>query len=345
VLVACALGYGWFRLAQPIPHESTASILIVQQNSDPWDAGRANDDSLKANLDLTAEGVRKSQPVPDLAVWSESSVTSVLVERGNRLTPQRNPLVPAVRQMGIPILFGGVVILDRQRQEAMNASVLISPDGMVLDTYGKMHPVPFAESIPFYELEPVRKFFRNVVGIWNPWVSGTRHTIFRVPLGAGGAMSFGTPICFEDAFSDLCRRYITAGADLLVNITNDSWSKTWSAEIQHFSVARFRAIENRRVLVRSTNGGVSAVIGPWGDIRSRMPFFESTWRTVDVPVYREKFFTPYTRFGDWLPVVMIALLLVVLVVDVRQNKKAVLPRLAPGGTAFSDSHGWTYWSS
>jgi apolipoprotein N-acyltransferase len=345
VLVACALGYGWFRLAQPIPHQSSASLLIVQQNSDPWDAGRANDDSLKVNLDLTAEGVRKSQPVPDLAVWSESSVTSVLVERGNRLTPQRNPLVPAVRQMGIPILFGGVVILDRQRQEAMNASVLISPDGMVLDTYGKMHPVPFAESIPFYELEPVRKFFRNVVGIWNPWVSGTRYTIFRVPLGAGGAMSFGTPICFEDAFSDLCRRYIAAGADLLVNITNDSWSKTWSAEIQHFSVARFRAIENRRVLVRSTNGGVSAVIGPWGDIRSRMPFFESTWRTVDVPVYREKFFTPYTRFGDWLPVVMIALLLVVLVVDVRQKKKAVPPRLAPGGTAFSDSHGWAYWSS
>jgi apolipoprotein N-acyltransferase len=236
--------------------------------------------------------------------------------------------------MGVPILFGGVVILDRQRQEAMNASVLISPEGRVLDTYGKIHPVPFAESIPFYELEPVRKFFRNVVGIWSPWVNGSRRTIYTVPLGAGGRMTFGTPICFEDAFSDLCRRYITGGADLLVNITNDSWSKTWSSEIQHFSVARFRAIENRRVLVRSTNGGVSAVIGPWGDIRSRMPFFERTWRTVEVPIYRERFFTPYTRFGDWFPMVMIALLLIVLVVDVVQKKKAVPSRCAPDGTTF-----------
>ena len=334
VLVACALGYGWYRLAQPIPYQSTASLLIVQQNTDPWDEGRANMDSLTVNLDLTAEGVRKSRPVPDLAVWSESSVTSVFIEKGGQLNPERNALVPAVRQMGIPILFGGVVILDRQRQEAMNAAVLISSAGRVVDTYGKIHPVPFAETIPFYELEPVRKFFRNVVGIWNPWVSGSRHTIFRVPLGGGGEMAFGTPICFEDAFSDLCRRYITGGADLLVNITNDSWSKTWSSEIQHFSVARFRAIENRRVLVRSTNGGVSAVIGPWGDIRSRMPFFERTWRTVEVPLYRERIFTPYTRFGDWFPMVMIALLLVVLVVEVVQKKKAVPLRCAPDGTAF-----------
>ncbi len=215
--------------------------------------------------------------------------------------------------MGVPVLFGGVVILDRQKQEAWNASVLVSPEGNIVDTYGKIHPVPMAESIPFYELEPVKRFFRNVVGIWNPWVSGTRYTVFRVPLRAGGQLAFGTPICFEDAFSNLCRTYIVKGADMLVNITNDSWSKTWSAEIQHFAVARFRAVENRRVLVRSTNGGVSAVIGPWGEIRSRMPFFEKAWRTVDVPVYREERLTPYTRFGDWFPRLSIAFLFLVLV--------------------------------
>jgi len=108
---------------------------------------------------------------------------------------------------------------------------------------------------------------------------------------------------------------------MLINITNDSWSKTWSSEIQHFQVARFRAIENRRVLVRSTNGGVSAVVDPWGGIRMRMPFFERTWRDVQVPVYKEATFTPYTRYGDWLPWCLIALVLIALVWDVLPKKK------------------------
>ena len=318
-LVACVLGYGAYKLARPIPHASTASLLLVQQNTDPWDEGSANNDSLRVNVDLTLKGIQGSNPGPDLAVWSESSVTSVFVEH-NQFTPVRNPLVPAVRMMGVPVLFGGVVILDRQRQEAWNASVLVSPEGTIVDTYGKIHPVPMAESIPFYEFEPVRRFFRNVVGIWNPWVSGTRYTIFRVPLRAGGQLAFGTPICFEDAFSNLCRTYILKCADMLVNITNDSWSKTWSAEIQHFEVARFRAVENRRVLVRSTNGGVSAVVGPWGEVHSRMPFFEKAWRAVDVPVYREKGLTPYTRFGDWFPRLSIAFLFLVLVASAMPLK-------------------------
>jgi apolipoprotein N-acyltransferase len=327
-LVACVLGYGFYRLATPIQSKSTASLLMVQQNMDPWEEGNANNDSLKVNLDLTLQGVQGSSPAPDLAVWSESSVSSVFVEN-KQFTPARNSLVPAVRMMGVPVLFGGVVILDRRKQEAMNASVLVSGEGRIVDTYGKMHPVPFAESIPLYELDTVKRFFRNVVGIWNPWVSGSRYTTYRVPLRAGGQLAFGTPICFEDAFADLCRSYILNGADMLVNITNDSWSKTWSSEIQHFSAARFRAVENRRVLVRSTNGGLSAVVGPWGEIRTRMPFFERTWRTVNVPVYREARLTPYTRFGDWFPRVLIAILFVVLVVNIVPKKRAVMSRRLP----------------
>jgi apolipoprotein N-acyltransferase len=226
-----------------------------------------------------------------------------------------------VQSVGVPVLFGGVVILNRQKQQYMNASILVSKEGKVIDTYGKMHPVPFAETIPFFEVEWVSRFFRKVVGIWNHWVSGTRHTIYTVPLARGGEMSFGTPICFEDGFAGVCRGFITRGADVLVNITNDSWSKTWSSEIQHFQAARFRAIENRRVLVRSTNGGLSAVVGPWGEIRARMPYFERTYRTVDVPVYRSERLTPYSRFGDWFSLAIIALLFIVLVADVLPKKK------------------------
>ncbi len=280
VLVACALVYGVVRLSVPIPQKADATLLLVQQNMDPWDEGQNVEESLKVNLALTAQGVAAAPAKPDLAVWSESSVYSPMVENRTQFTPQKNSLVPGVQATGIPVLFGGVVILDREKEQAMNASILVSKDGTVVDTYGKTHPVPFAESIPFFEVDWVAKFFRNVVGIWNPWVSGSRYTVYNVPLARGGELSFGTPICFEDAFAGVCRTFIDKGADILVNITNDSWSKTWSSEIQHFQAARFRAIENHRVLVRSTNGGLSAVVGPWGEIRSRMPYFESTYRTV-----------------------------------------------------------------
>lgn len=324
VLLACALGYGAYRLSTPIPHESSASLLLVQQNLNPWDAGGGRDESLRINSELTLEAVRASPRKPDLAVWSESSVSTVYVTLDKKYYQQKNDLVPAIQKAGIPVLFGGVVVIDLQKEQAWNASILASPDGAVQDIYGKIHGVPFAENIPFWDLEGVRWFFRNVVGLWNPWVTGDRLTIFHVPLAAGGQMAFSTPICFEDAFSDLCRQYITHGADLLLNITNDSWSNTWSAEIQHFQAARFRAIEDRRVLVRSANGGVSGVVGPWGEIRAKMPFFERTWKLVDVPLYKEKTPTFYTRFGDWFPRLLIVLLFAVLVGN-RLWKKKRLP--------------------
>lgn len=323
ILVAGAFIYGAIRMATPIPASASANLALIQQNTDPWGGGNGKgaESSMNVNLDLTMEAVSQAARKIDLAVWSESSVSSIGVNLDGTYYPPKNPLVPGIQKAGVPVLFGGVVIVDMNKQAYWNAAVLASKEGKVQDLYGKMHPVPFAESIPFYELAAVRYFFRNVVGIWNPWVSGTRHTVFRVPLESGGTMSFGVPICFEDAFADLCRQYLLDGADLLVNITNDSWSKTWSSEIQHFQVARFRAIENRRVLVRSTNGGVSAVVGPWGEIRMRMPFFERTWRDVEVPLYKEKSLTPYTRFGDWFPQCLIALVLIALVINVLPKKK------------------------
>ncbi len=183
-------------------------------------------------------------------------MSSIGVNLDGTYYPPKNPLVPGIQKGGVPVLFGGVVIVDLEKQAFWNAAVLASKDGAVLDTYGKMHPVPFAESIPFYDVASVRSFFRNVVGIWNPWVSGTRH--YRLPRSPGSRRARWPSACRSvsrtpsptSAASTSCK-----GADLLVNITNDSWSKTWSSEIQHFQVARFRAIENRRVLVRSTNGG------------------------------------------------------------------------------------------
>ncbi len=222
------------------------------------------------NVDLTLAGVKASPRAPDLAVWSESSVATVGVNLDKTYTTGSAPLVSAIRAAGIPVLFGGIVVVDRRNDAYWNASVLVDKDRCSPGHLWQDPPRSFRGEHPVLRTRrPCAGSSATWSGIWNPWVVGDRFTTYHVPLATGGQMAFGTPICFEDAFSDLCRQYILRGADVLLNITNDSWSKTWSSEIQHFQVARFRAVENRRVLVRSTNGGVSGVVGPWGEVRSR----------------------------------------------------------------------------
>ena len=99
------------------------------------------------------------------------------------------------------------------------------------------------------------------------------------------------------------------GAELFINLSDDSWSCTKSSEIQHFVIASYRSIEYRTTMIRSTNAGFSCVIDPTGKILSSLPLFKACAQSYDVPVYARKL-TLYARLGDWLPLLCIALFLV-----------------------------------
>ncbi len=111
-------------------------------------------------------------------------------------------------------------------------------------------------------------------------------------------VSFSVPICFEDAFPDVCRTMFNAGSEVFMNITNDSWSKTASAQYQHFAAASYIAIEFRTTLVRCANSGYSVVVNPAGKIIDDMPIFTEGALTSTVPVYEHKP-TLYSMLGDW----------------------------------------------
>ena len=111
-------------------------------------------------------------------------------------------------------------------------------------------------------------------------------------------VTFSTPICFEDAFPDVCRKLFAAGSEVFLNITNDSWSKTAAAEYQHFIAASYLSIEFRTSLVRCCNSGYSAVVGPNGKILADMDIFERDAITFSVPIYERKT-TVFAAFGDW----------------------------------------------
>ena len=327
-LLALTLGYGALALSTDIPRKASIRATLVQQNTDPWVAGEQV--ALESNIRLASEALEQNAatggaPI-DLIVFSETSLQRPFDEYRPWFAthPAAEPLLAFLKRSGTQLLTGAPVILNWERWEAMNSVILLSSDGRTLERYGKMHPVPFAEAIPLIEYEWFRTFLRDVVGLEGGWVMGKRMTLFPIVPRSGGGLTlrYSTPICFEDAFADLCRRYFLEGADLLINLTNDSWSRKESAQIQHWAIARLRSIENRRTLVRSTNAGVSCVVDAWGRVIYDLPQFEARAITVDIPVYAPKRPTVYTVHGDWFAKGCVAVLAVVFfAMSLRLRKK------------------------
>jgi apolipoprotein N-acyltransferase len=314
--LAAALGlvvlvYGLARMGTPIPKIGTLDAVIVQQNTDPWT--EVNDEAgVSTDIKLARQAMASAPRRPDLIVFSETSLLYSYAESRAYYNekPSDDPLIPFIKDSGTWLLTGAPVLVSFKPVAATNSAILVDPRADLVKSYAKTHPVPFAEAIPFWDYEPFRKFMQNVVGLDSGWVVGSDYVVFDLPAKEG-MFRFGAPICFEDAFPDVCRQFSLRGADLLINLTDIAWSKTESAEIQHWAAARFRAIEARKTLVRSTNGGVSCVVGPYGEVLDSLPLFRSVSRFEEVPIFRGSSPTLYIRFGDWFAIA--ALLLSALV--------------------------------
>jgi apolipoprotein N-acyltransferase len=310
--------YGAFRLAHPVPVQGYFPMLLVQHNANSWTEGELR--SLEKTIRLSREGLRRLRqepgaPEPGLLVWSETVLVRPFEEF--RLffnkNPPGDPLIPFLQEAGIPLLTGAPEVHDWEPYTASNSAILIEKN-RIRSSYAKQHLVPFAEAIPFIEFDWMRSFMSAVVGLDGGWVMGTKPVIMEAAHPkTGNILRFAVPICFEDAFAPLCAEFFRQGADLLINLTNDSWSQTVSAEIQHLAAARFRTVENRRVLVRSTNGGISCVIDAEGKIAAAIPPFTEAVLSAEVPIQKAPAPTAYAILGDWVPLLCGALFLAWLV--------------------------------
>ena len=134
-------------------------------------------------------------------------------------------------------------------------------------------------------------------------------------------VTFSVPICFEDAFADVCTPLFKLGTEVFMNITNDAWSHTASAEYQHYAIASYLAIEYRTTLVRAANSGYTVVLDPAGRVLADLPLFTEAALSFPVPVYAHKE-TVYSLLGDWLPYtvfVLMALYGIVLIWRARRE--------------------------
>ena len=127
----------------------------------------------------------------------------------------------------------------------------------------------------------------------------------------------GIFICYESIFPNEVRQFARNGAEFFVNISNDGWYGNTSAPLQHLNMARMRAVENNRWLLRDTNTGVTAVIDPYGRRVAEAPRFQRT--ALQGAYDLEQDTTFYTRHGDWFPIACAMMTLLALLLRVRKQ--------------------------
>jgi apolipoprotein N-acyltransferase len=194
---------------------------------------------------------------------------------------------------------------------ANNSAALLGPNGALDFIYDKIHLVPFSEYVPW------RNFFffaRDLTGLIGDFQHGTQYKVGKI---SGGP--FSVYICYEAIFPNEVRRFTLAGAQLFVNVSDDGWFGGSGAPGQHLAMARVRAVENRRWLLRDTNDGITVSVDPYGRIVARLP--ANIRGELDAPYAFRADLTPYARWGDWLPWLCV-LAALVLVLVVARNKRA-----------------------
>ena len=335
VLFALIMLYGLYQYDKPRKPIKELTAITVQQNSDPWKED-SDDDSILTSQRLTQDKLLELSMAgrkADLVVWSEGCLHHAFPngESYYSWNPSEKPLSDFVQEIHVPCIFGGSVVRrykdDEERKDYFNAALLYDADGKYRGYYAKNHLVPFAESLPFMEIPAVHAFMSKIVGISAGWTPGDQYVYFNVPCTLTenyklpavkdidlnkswseqrkedkmpSTVRVSTPICFDDAFTDIMRPLFLNGTELFINITDDSWSLKKSSELQHFVIASYRAIEYRTTLVRSTNAGYSVVLDPSGRVIADLPLFEEAALATDIPVFQRQM-TTYARFGNWLP--------------------------------------------
>ena len=169
----------------------------------------------------------------------------------------------------------------------LNSALLLSPAGEPVVRYDKMFLVPFGEFVP-----PLFGFVNKITKEAGDFVPGTELVVAPV-----GEHRVGTFICYEAVFPHLVRRFAAAGAEVFVNLSNDGYFGRSAARPQHLLIARMRAAENRRWIIRSTNDGITATIDPAGRILQLLEPYTQTAARMNYNY--ETRLTPYTRYGDW----------------------------------------------
>jgi apolipoprotein N-acyltransferase len=324
--------YGEMRMRQVTNDRGndTIHVGVVQPNVDPFDKWSYQSAQLPVLLAYTEKLAREKT---DLVVWPETAIPFFILQ------PQSANYLAAFRSVldslhvsiltGLPTLvyydsLSAPVTAQKSpvsglTYEEFNSTTTFVPEQRFNLVYRKIILVPFAERIPYAEtfrflIEPLK--WNVGIGMWG---IGKDTVVFSVPLSNGHSARFSSVICYESVYPNYVRQFVKRGAQFLVIITNDSWWGNTSGAYQHASYASLRAVENRRWIVRSANGGISCLVDPAGRIHDETRLYHAA--TIRGTVESRDDLTYYARHGDIFALLCVAGTAIILLGAFVLNEK------------------------
>lgn len=264
-----ALGYGiWVQdsLRLTIAKSPSLSAALIQGNVSLEE--KHNKTFFTINREHYLASSALVSKADTLIVWPESVITDSVPSNVSHVTQSR--FLPYIGDGSI-FLVGA---LTRQSDFIYhNSSLLIRADGSVDTPYHKIILLPFGEYMPFSQYS---RWLRDLNGPFIQLTPGTIPRVMSYTTSTGQEVKLSPLVCYEDILPSLGKTATRLGAQILINQTNDAWFGDSVAPYQHHAIASFRAIENRRYLLRSTNTGLTAVVDPTGKTLAQLlPYTES----------------------------------------------------------------------
>jgi apolipoprotein N-acyltransferase len=322
--VVGAFAYGVHALQHPVdlPGDSVSLRIAALQPDIPesykWDEAHVR--QIYRRYDALTQTALAWDP--QLLLWPEAATLTDLFDEDTFAY-----LKQIDATTGAAFMLGS--FLSPPGQGDYNIAAVISDHGSKVQIYKKMHLVPFGEYIPLRHAFPLFAWIAKQL-VPSDLRAGTEYTTFQIP---SPPLRIGPLICFEDTVGELTR-HTAAHAQLLVNITNDSWFGTSPGSTQHLDNAIFRTIEDRRPLVRDANTSITCIVDAEGRVLQSLrtvngsPFLEGVlFGTVQVPKNPPE--TVYMRWGDW--VVWVAVGGTLLGIGLTVRPRRVEPMTASGG--------------
>jgi apolipoprotein N-acyltransferase len=284
--VVGAWTYGTWR-ERTLPLRDVGTVGLIQPNEgfrEKWDPG--HQDSMVFKL-VDMSRALEAQKHPQLLLWPEAAIPGYFFE---------HPSWPAAigglaREIKTPILTGGVYAEFHPGggYDYYNAAFYFDTAGrwQPYPVYQKHYLVPIVERVPFVPARWLQLKWFGGFGI------GHGLPLYASPLGR-----FGVMICYESAFEPLARAYRRAGAEFLVNITNDAWYGRTAGPYQHATHLVMRAIETRAGIARAANDGISELVDPLG--RTSIETGLEQDAAVAGPLRTSDVIPLYVRWGDWV---------------------------------------------